>query len=55
METAVNEKGKLKNSTEGKRKKGFLKSFYNFLAYGGFLLVLIVGFAIYITVALLVK
>jgi hypothetical protein len=55
METAVNEEKELRSSAEGKEKKTFWNRFYNFLAYGGFILVLLAAVAIYITISLLVK
>ena len=42
-------------SGEGKKGKGFWQSFYNFLAMGGFLLVLVAIVAIVVLISILFK
>ena len=39
------------NQTEAKEKKGFWKGFLNFLAYGGFLVLMVVAVVVVIVVS----
>jgi len=38
-----------------KRKKNFWRSFYNFLCYGGFMLIIFLGFGIFVLISVLTK
>ena len=55
METAKQEEKEMKVDTEPERKKGFWSAFYNFLAMGGFLVVLVAIVAIVIAISVLTK
>ena len=55
METGKQEDKGIKVGTESKGKKGFLNAFINFLAMGGFMIVLIVIVAIVVLISYLTK
>ena len=55
MEEATNKKMETNIINEGKGKRKWGSRIYNFLAYGGIILVLIGGFLIYIIIHILIK
>ncbi len=55
MEKATNDKMETNIMDEGKGKRKWGSRIYNFLAYGGIILVLIGGFVIYIIIHILIK
>ncbi len=56
MESVAKEKvGDIVKADEGTKKKSFGTKFFNFLAYGGFLVLIIGGFAIYLFIWWLLK